>query len=136
MLNRSKTWAVALLVATFIAGTLVGAGARVVWVGRAAAAAAAAGPTRGPDRLLASLTTELHLTPLQHDTIGAIIYRHWVRANGVWNAVQPRFDTIRVDMDSEVVRHLSPDQVIKYRDHVTRYRHQQVQEHSDTGKRR
>lgn len=132
MLNPSKTWAVALLVATFFAGALVGAGARVVWVGHAAES----GPSRGPDRMLASLTTELHLTPVQRDTVGAVLRRHWVRMNAVWETVRPRFDTIRADMDSEVVRHLSADQAVKYRDHVTRFRHQQEQQHSDTGKKR
>lgn len=131
MLNRSRTWAAALLVATFFAGILVGAGIRTVWVSHTAASR-----SHGPDRMLASLTGELHLTPPQHDSVRAILQRHWARMNAAWEAVRPRFDTIRADMDSEVVRLLSPDQAVKYRDHVTRYRHQQDEQHSDSGKHR
>jgi hypothetical protein len=36
-------------------------------------------------------------------------------------------------MDSEVSRHLSPDQQVKYRDHVTRYRHQRDPQPADSG---
>jgi len=132
MLNRSKTWAVVLLVATFVAGMAVGAGGRGLWMPRAEASA---GPSHGPDRMLASLTTELRLTPVQHDSLGAILQRHWARMNDVWEAVKPRFDTIRSDMDSEVVRQLTPDQAAQYRDHVARYRHRQERERPGGGKK-
>jgi len=36
-------------------------------------------------------------------------------------------------MDSDVARQLTPEQQAKYRDHVTRYRHQKEQEKADTG---
>jgi hypothetical protein len=132
MLNRSKTWAVVLLVATFVAGMAVGAGGRGLWARRAAASA---GPSHGPDRMLASLTGELRLTPAQHDSLGAILQRHWARMNDAWEAVRPRFDTIRADMDSAVVRQLTPEQATQYRDHVARYRHRQEQERQGSGKK-
>ena len=50
-----------------------------------------------------------------------------------WETVRPRFDSMRALMDSEVSRHLTPDQQVKYRDHVTRYRHQKDQERADSG---
>jgi len=40
---------------------------------------------------------------------------------------------MRAQMDSEVALQLTPDQQVKYRDHVTRYRHQKEQEKADTG---
>ncbi len=132
MLNRSKTWAVVLLVATFVAGIAVGAGGRALWARRAEAAA---GPSHGPDRMLASLAQELRLTPAEHDSLAAILQQHWTRMNAVWDAVRPRFDSIRVAMDSAVVRQLTPDQAAKYRDHVTRYRHRQEQERQGGGKK-
>ena len=55
--------------------------------------------------------------------------------NAVWDAVRPRFDSVRVEMDSAVVRQLTPDQAAKYRDHVTRYRHRQEQERQGGGKK-
>ncbi|HYT03429.1 MAG TPA: hypothetical protein VEM13_00950 [Gemmatimonadales bacterium] len=132
MLNRSTTWAVLLLAATLVTGIVVGASARALWVRRAAASAA---PSRGPDRMLASLTEELHLSAVQHDSVGAVLQRHWARMNAVWETVKPKFDTIRADMDSEVVRQLTPTQAAQYRDHVTRYRHHQDQERQSGGKK-
>ena len=131
MLNRSTKWAVVLLAATLAAGIVVGASARAIWVRRAEASASRG---RGPDRMLASLTEELHLTPAQHDSVGAVLQRHWAQMNAVWEKVKPTFDTIRADMDSEVVRQLTPSQAVQYRDHVTRYRHHQEQERRGSGK--
>ncbi|HYL21219.1 MAG TPA: hypothetical protein VEU74_05635 [Gemmatimonadales bacterium] len=131
MLNRSKTWAVVLLAATFAAGAAVGAGGRALWV-RYASAAAPERP-RGIDRMMSELDDELRLTPIQHDSVRAIVQRHWTRMSAAWETVRPRFDSMRAVMDSEVSRHLTADQQAKYRDHVTRYRHQKDQERADSG---
>jgi hypothetical protein len=40
---------------------------------------------------------------------------------------------MRAVMDSEVSRHLSPEQQVKYYDHVTRYRHQRDPQPADSG---
>jgi hypothetical protein len=121
MLNRSKTWAVVLLVATFVTGLVVGASVRAIW----ARGADPSSHSRGPERMLASLTAELRLTPSQHDSVGAILQRSWAEGNAVWDAMRPHFDSIRERMDSNVVRQLTADQAAKYRDHVTRFRHHQ-----------
>src|SRR6266550_1730174 len=105
MLNRSTTWALVFLVATFAAGMAVGAGGRALWVRHASAAAP---ERRGLDRMMDELNAELRLGPVQRDSM-------------------------RAQMDSEVARELSPEQKAKYRDHVTRYRHQKEQEKTDTG---
>lgn len=122
MLNRSTTWAVVFLVATFAAGIAVGAGGRALWVRYASAA----GPerTRGLDRMMHELNEELGLDPVQRDSVRAILQRHRTRMTTVWEMVRPRFDSMRAQMDSEVTRQLTPEQQAKYRDHVTRYRHQ------------
>jgi hypothetical protein len=129
MLNHSKAWAGALLVATLVVGIVLGAGARAIWAGRAGRP-----PAPGPERMLASLTDELRLTPAQHDSVGAILRRHWTQMTAVWETVRPRFDSIRTEMDSDVVRQLTPEQAMKYRDHVTRFRHHQEQERQRSGK--
>jgi len=131
MLNRSKTWAVVLLAATFAAGAAVGAGGRALWV-RYASAAAPERP-RGIDRMMSELDDELKLTPVQHDSVRAIVQRHWTKMSAVWETVRPRFDSMRAVMDSEVSRHLSPEQQVKYYDHVTRYRHQRDPQPADSG---
>jgi len=70
---------------------------------------------------------------VQRDSVRAILQRHRTRMTAVWETVRPRFDSMRAQMDSEVARELSPEQKAKYRDHVTRYRHQKEQEKTDTG---
>jgi len=131
MLNRSTTWAVVFLAATFAAGTAVGAGGRALWVRYASAA----GPDRGRglDRMMDDLNEELRLDPGQRDSVRAILQRHRTRMTAVWETVRPRFDSMRAQMDSEVARQLTPEQQAKYRDHVTRYRHQKDQEKTDSG---
>jgi len=131
MLNRSTTWAVVFLVATFAAGIAVGAGGRALWVRYASAAAPER--ARGLDRMMDELTAELRLSAVQRDSVRAIVQRHRTRMTAVWETVRPRFDSMRAQMDSEVARHLTPEQQVKYRDHVTRYRHQKEQEKGDTG---
>jgi hypothetical protein len=136
MLNRSTTWAVVFLVATFAAGIAVGAGCRALWVRYASAAAperARAAGGGGLDRMMDALNEELRLGPGQRDSVRAIVQRHRTRMTAVWETVRPRFDSMRAQMDSEVSRQLSPEQQAKYRDHVTRYRHQKEQEKTDTG---
>ena len=131
MLNRSTTWAVAFLVATFAAGLAVGAGGRALWVRYASAAAPER--ARGLDRLMDELNAELRLGAVQRDSVRAILQRHRTRMTAVWETVRPRFDSMRAQMDSEVARQLTPEQQVTYRDHVTRYRHQKEQEKTDTG---
>src|SRR2546426_304645 len=151
MLNRSKTWAVVFLVATFAAGLAVGAGGRALWVRYASAAAPDRG--RGLDRMMDELTEELRLDPAQRDSVRAIVQRseelrldpaqrdsvraivqrHRTRMTAVWETVRPRFDSMRAQMDSEVALQLTPDQQAKYRDHVARYRHQKDQGQTDSG---
>ncbi len=131
MLNRSTTWAVVFLVATFAAGLAVGAGGRALWVRYASAAAPER--ARGLDRMMDELNDELHLDPAQRDSVRAILQRHRTRMTAVWETVRPRFDSMRAQMDSDVARQLTPEQQAKYRDHVTRYRHQKEQEKADTG---
>jgi uncharacterized membrane-anchored protein YhcB (DUF1043 family) len=119
MENRSRAWAAALLAGTFVAGIAVGAGGRAAWTRHAAAAR-----PRGLDRMMAELDEELRLAPAQHDTVRAILERHFAALAAAWDSVRPHFDSIRARMDSDVVRHLSADQAARYRDHVTRFRRQ------------
>src|SRR3989475_12448283 len=100
MLNRSTTWAVVFLVATFAAGIAVGAGGRALWVRYASAAAPDRG--RGLDRMMNELTEELRLDPAQRDSVRAIVQRHRARMTAVWGTGGPRFGSVRAQVDSQV----------------------------------
>ena len=128
-MSRTTTWAVALLVVTFATGVAVGVGSRAIWTRHAQAAAPER--RRGPDHLVRELNEALRLTPAQRDTVHAILQRHWARMTEVWETVRPRFDSMRAQMDSEILRQLAPDQQVKYRDHMARHRHQK--EKADSG---
>src|SRR5207245_11552122 len=117
-----------LLAATFAAGAAVGAGGRALWV-RYAAAAAPERP-RGIDRMMSDLDDELRLTPVQHDSVRAILQRHWTRMSAVWETLRPRFDSMRALMASGVSRDLTPAQQVKYRHPGARRRPLTVQARS------
>src|SRR5437870_13068455 len=85
MLNRSKTWAVVFLVATFAAGLAVGAGGRALWVRYASAAAPDRG--RGLDRMMDELTEELRLDPAPRDSVRAILQPHRTRVTAAGETV-------------------------------------------------
>jgi hypothetical protein len=126
MLNRSKTWAIALLVATFAAGAIVGAGGRAVWARYAHATA----PGRGRiDRMKADLDRELRLTGAARDSVHAVVDRHWSDIKAAWEAVRPRFDSMRAQMDSDITRQLTPEQQARYRDLMAGYRHHREKAH-------
>jgi len=122
MLNRPTAWATLLLVTTFAAGIVVGVGGRALWARVAYGGAPERG--RGVEPLVAELTDELALTPVQRDSVHAILQRHFTRMAAVWDTVRPRFDALRAAMDSEVAAHLTAEQQAKYRDHMARHRHQ------------
>src|SRR5437879_2903662 len=103
MLNRSKTWAVVFLVATFAAGLAVGAGGRALWVRYASAAAPDRG--RGLDRMMDELTEELRLDPGQRDSVRAIVQRHRTRMTAVWGN---RAAALRLDAGADGLRGRAP----------------------------
>jgi hypothetical protein len=133
MLNRSTARAAALLVATFAAGVAVGVGGRALWVRYASAASPER--ARGVERLMGEVNGALRLTPLQRDSVHAILQRHYTRMGEAWETVRPRFDAMRAAMDSEVALQLTPEQQATYRDLIARHRHQRERAKSDSGGR-
>jgi len=111
MLNRSKLAAVGLLAAVFVAGGLAG------WGGREATERDERGPRRGPDAMVAYLSRELDLSPVQRDSVRAIFTRHRPETDALWAQVRPRFDSIKARMRTEIDAQLTPEQ---------RTRHQQL----------
>src|SRR3989475_12523713 len=96
MVNRSKTWAVALLVAAFVVGVVVGAGGEAAWA--RGAHAADPGRGRGLERMKANLDRELGRTGAQRDSGHAVLDRDWTARTAAWESVRPRVDSIRAQM--------------------------------------
>lgn len=113
MFNRSKTWAVVLLAATFGAGILAG------WAiqARADDRSRSRGP-RGTDAMVAYLAGELELTPAQQDSVRAVFTRHRPAMRALWESLRPRMDSLRQAMRAEVAAQLTPAQQARYRELV------------------
>ncbi len=114
MLKQSTGWAVAALIAAFLAGGLVswgvasraghGRGSGPGW-GRGG------GGRGGPGGLL---KRELELTPAQEDSVQAIFARHRPQMEALWREMRPRFDSVRAAVNAEINAQLTPAQRTKF----------------------
>ena len=115
--NRWK--AGALLVAAALAGGATGAvvTARVLHPG----------PGGGEDRrghrmagYVKLLDKSLRLSSAQEDSVRAILTRHRGEMDAIWHEVEPRYETLRAVIRSEIRQQLAPDQAGKYDDLTAR----------------
>lgn len=130
MFNRSRTWALALLAATFGAGIVAG-WAMQAWAddrGRAR------GP-RGPDAMVAYLAGELDLTAAQRDSVRAVFARHRPAMRALWESMHPRMDSLRQAMRADVAAQLTPAQQARYHELIAAWeqRHRPDSSHRNTG---
>lgn len=116
MLKQSTGWAVAALIAAFLAGGLVSWGI----AGRAAHGRGSGGPGwgrggggRGPGGFL---KRELDLTPPQEDSVQAIFARHRPQMEALWREMRPRFDSVRAAVNAEISAQLTPAQRTKFQE--------------------
>ena len=113
MLEQSRFWAVAALLASFAAGGLFGwaVGARVHAGPRGGAFR---GGAPGPDGMIGFLSERLDLTATQRDSVRAILERHRADVEKIWREVHPRFDAVRSAMSTEINAQLTPAQRTRY----------------------
>jgi len=118
MPNKSKLYAVGLLVAVFAAGIAVGTGVS------AAASDRGTRRTRDGDRrqegYAERLERELQLAPAQKDTVDQILARYQDSMTVLWGSMRPRTDSIRVGVRNDIMNALSPSQQTQYRDFIHR----------------
>jgi hypothetical protein len=118
MPNRSKLYAVGLLIAVFAAGVAVGTGVS------AAASDRGARQNRSGDRhqegYAERLERELQLAPAQKDTVDQILARYQDSMTVLWGSMRPRTDSIRVAIRNDIMNALTPTQQTQYRDFMHR----------------
>jgi Spy/CpxP family protein refolding chaperone len=104
MFTRSKIWAIALLLAVFIAGGAAG-WAAPAWLRRG-------GPRMGrsPTAMAQFLARRLDLSPAQQDSVRAILVRSNAQQQAIWGEVRPRFDSLRSAVRAEINALLTPEQ--------------------------
>jgi hypothetical protein len=105
-MNTPQRKASLLLAATFVGGLLLGGGA-VAFLRRPD------GPPRGGPRsdwYLGHLQQELGLSPVQRDSVRAVLDRYGPRMDSLMQEIRPRLDTLRGDMRTEIERFLDQRQ--------------------------
>ncbi|PYO75945.1 MAG: periplasmic heavy metal sensor [Gemmatimonadetes bacterium] len=122
MLKQSPGWAVATLIAIFVAGGLVGWGVGTrVGHGRGGSGPGwgrgdRGGPGGPGGGIHSLLKRELDLTPAQEDSVRAIFARHRPQMEALWREMRPRFDSVRAAINSEISGQLTPAQRTKFQE--------------------
>jgi Spy/CpxP family protein refolding chaperone len=102
--------AAALLLATFVLGAAAGAAVMAY-----ATHPPASPPGRGRSAwYLDHLTRNLDLTPVQQDSVKAVLDRYTPAMDSLMSEIRPRLDTVRTAMRSEIARFLDPRQQKEY----------------------
>jgi Spy/CpxP family protein refolding chaperone len=103
---RPRLAPVALLLATFVLGGLVG-GAVTTMADR---------PAHRHQRpsFVERLANELDLTASQRDSIQAVLDRHQPAMDSLWQKMRPQFEAERQAIRSEITALLTPEQQTKY----------------------
>jgi hypothetical protein len=120
LFSRSKTLAVFLLVAVFLAGAVTG------WALGSRSAMPHPGG-RGPDAMAAFLTHRLHLSDAQRDSVRAIFARHDPEMRAILSDVQPRMDSLRAKLQAEIAAQLTPAQREEHARLMTELEHHRQQ---------
>ncbi len=103
MFNKSKAWAVGLLIAVAAAGFAAGMAVQS-WASHRG---------RG-DGYTGYLTRELGLTQAQHDSIAAILRRSRPELHAIFLTIRPQIDSARARVSDEIRGLLTPDQRSAY----------------------
>ena len=111
MQNRTKILASALLAAVFVAGAVAGGAVSSAWGTRNDGARPR--PAHRPG-YVEKLSAELTLTPEQVEHVQASLKRRQRASDAVWEAMRPRFDSIRADVRKEIASALTDTQREKF----------------------
>ena len=106
---RSQRGAAVLLVAAFVVGVLCGAGGVLVAERNGGIPLDRRGG-RGPGGYLGHLTRELSLTPVQRDSVRAVLDRHRPAMDSLRREVAPRFETLQETIRSDIRMQLTTEQ--------------------------
>ncbi|HKV70866.1 MAG TPA: hypothetical protein VJN62_06425 [Gemmatimonadales bacterium] len=119
-MTGSRGWILAAFLVTFLAGAAVDHGV-IIWRHRRDPMMFRR-PVARPDMVMA-LTRELDLSPVQQDSARAIFARHRCDLRDIWRVAHPRFDSLRLLVDSELSAVLNPDQRAKFQRLAGRHEH-------------
>ena len=107
-MTRSRTGALALLIAAFVFGGLVG--------GAATSLADRRSHKERPPRptYVERLAAELGLTAAQQDSVRAVLQRHQPAMDSIWESIRPLMASERQSIRNHITALLTSDQQAKY----------------------
>lgn len=108
-MTKSTRTATLLLLAAFALGAVAGIGGLALYH-----RSPGMGRSQGPSGYLARLSKDLDLTPVQRDSVEAILKRFEPRMDSVWQDFRPKFETVRAAIRSDINAQLTPDQQRHY----------------------
>lgn len=114
MLNKSKLVAVSLLLVMFVAGVAVGGAVSAAWGGGEDENRPERRDRRPRRSYTEMLTGELGLTPVQQDSVRAILDRREEAMRDIWKQTEPRFDSLRQQIRQEILAQLDEEQQDMY----------------------
>lgn len=114
-MTKSTRTAVLLLLAAFALGAVAGIGGLAL-----SHRSAGMGHPPGSSGYLSRLSKDLDLTPVQRDSVGAILKRFEPRMDSIWQDIRPRFETLKGELRSDINAQLTPDQQRRYADQLAR----------------
>lgn len=110
-MTKSTRTATLLLLAAFALGAVAGIGGVALyhrpW-------GMGPGHPPGSSGYLARLAKDLDLSPVQRDSVGAILDRYEPRMDSIWQDIRPKFETLRGELRSDINAQLTPDQQRRY----------------------
>jgi Spy/CpxP family protein refolding chaperone len=107
-MTNSRRTAALLLLAAFVLGAFAGGGALAL--ARRGPGMGPGGHAQGSSGYLTRLSKDLDLTPVQRDSVAAILNRFEPRMDSIWQDFRPRFDTLRAELRTTINAQLTPDQ--------------------------
>jgi hypothetical protein len=108
MSNSTRTATLLLLIA-FLLGAVAGIGGVALYH-----RSPGMGRSGGPSGYLARLSKDLELTPVQRDSVSAILKVYEPRMDSIWQDIRPKFETVRAELRSDINAQLTPDQQRRY----------------------
>ena len=109
-MTKSTRTATLLLLAAFAFGAVAGGGALMLYH----RPPAGMGHSGGPSGYLSRLSKDLDLTPVQRDSVGAVLRLYEPRMDSIWQDIRPKFETLRAELRSDINAHLTPEQQRRY----------------------
>jgi hypothetical protein len=109
-MTRSRLGAVALLIATFVLGGLIGGAATTMADRRVHGGHG----DRPHPSFVDRLASDLGLSAAQRDSVQVVLDRHQPAMESLWERIRPQFQTERQGIRNEINALLTPEQQAKY----------------------